>query len=276
MTGVLVDAAWLAAHRDDPAVRIIDCGRREAYGRAHLPGAVCLDARGEGVAEPLWLKAGDDPHAAVGAAEMTELMRRLGVGAGATVVAYDDAGGLFAARLWWTLRLHGHAAACVLDGGWKAWVAEGRLVSVSEPRPTTGDWTARPAEWLACGTDELRARLDDPALQLLDVRGDAEWTGRDSPAGQRGGRIPGAVHLHWSRLLADDASGRLRPPDEIRALLEEAGLEPGRETVTYCQAAVRAAHTALALVAAGWTRVRVHEGSMAEWATRPDTPLVTG
>lgn len=274
MTDVLTDGARVQAHADDPRVRVIDCGRREAYLRAHLPGAVCLDVRDEAIAQPLWLKDGSDPHAMLGADELAGLMRRLGVSAGTTVVAYDDADGLFAARLWWTLHRHGHRAVRVLDGGWRGWVAEGRPVSVDEPAVEPGDWTARPAEALSCGADELRGRLNDPALRLLDVRGEGEWTGRDRPGGQRGGHLPGAVHLHWKRLLADDGSGRMRSPGEIRALLREAGLDPATETVTYCQAAVRAAHTALALTLAGWERVRVYEGSMAEWAGRGDTPLL--
>lgn len=274
MTEPLTDGAWVQAHGDDPRVRLIDCGRREAYRRAHLAGAVCLDARDEGTAEPLWLKDGRDPHAMIGAAELTALMRRVGVSAGTTVVAYDDADGLFAARLWWTLRRHGHDAVRVLDGGWKGWVAEGRPVSVEEPRVPPGDFVPRPRDDLSCGADELRARLDDAALRLLDVRGEGEWTGRDRPGGQRGGHLPGAVHLHWNRLLADDGSGRLLPTDDLRVRLREAGLDPATETVTYCQAAVRAAHTALALTVAGWERVRVYEGSMAEWAGRGDTPLL--
>lgn len=266
---LLAEPEWLWAHRDDPALRIIDTRSAAAYDAGHLPGAVALGAHA-------WLKAAADPLQIAGADEFAALMEGLGVGDGTMVVAYSDANGLTAARLWWLLRAYGHREVKVLNGGWERWTGEGRPVSTERATPVPARFVPRPDIRAVCGLDELRDRLGDGSLQVLDVRADGEWTGDANPhENPRLGHIPGARHLEWTALIDPERGGVFRSDEEIRERLAQAGIGPG-EVVTHCQAAVRAAHTAFALTLAGWDAVRVYDGSMAEWSRRDDAPLVVG
>jgi len=261
------DRLW--AQRADPKLRIIDTRSAAAYDDGHIPGAVALGAHA-------WLKAAADPLQIAGVEELAALMGRLGVDAGSTVVAYSDNNGLTAARLWWVLRSYGHHDAKVLNGGWERWINEGRPTSTERATPGPTRFVPRLDPRAVCGLDELRGRLADPSLQVLDVRADGEWTGDANPhANARVGHIPGARHLEWTALIDPARGGVFRSDEEIRERLAEVGIGPG-EVVTHCQAAIRAAHTAFALTLAGWSAVRVYDGSMAEWSQHDDAPLVVG
>jgi thiosulfate/3-mercaptopyruvate sulfurtransferase len=117
---------------------------------------------------------------------------------------------------------------------------------------------------------QILERLHDPGLRLVDVRGQAEFSGEQRRAA-RGGHIPGAVLWPWEENLKPD--GTLRSPAEIRARAQAAGLLPELELVTYCQGGVRAAHAALALRIAGYPRVLIYDRSWADWGNNPALPV---
>ncbi|HWO93510.1 MAG TPA: sulfurtransferase [Dehalococcoidia bacterium] len=263
---LLAEPDWLWQHREDPNVRVIDTGAPAAYERAHIPGAVALGPNG-------FLKR-DDGVLVLPADDFSELMQALGVSAGTTVVAYSDSDSPNAARLWWTLAYYGHTNAKVLNGGWSRWLTEGWPVTIDRPAVQRGNFEARPNGSLLCTLDELQVALGREDAQVLDVRSKGEWLGTNSRGNARVGHVPGAAHLEWTRTLSDDASKRVRPAAELRAMLAEAGIEPGREVITYCQGGIRAAHMAFVLALLGYDRVRNYDGSMREWANRDDTPLV--
>lgn len=298
---LLVDPAWILERQDDPTIRLIDCGSAEArsaacYQRAHIPSAAelasvthpwlkgahpdTLNREGTGrrlpadLPWPLFTTSGDDDWLHVMTPEaFSTVMEQLGVSDDTTVVAYDDEGGPNAARLWWVLNLYGHNAVKVLDGGWQRWVAEtGTVATGPEPPPEPGNFTVKADNNLRCGLEELRNRLDDPNLQVIDARDDSEWSGTEDLGLDRAGRIPGAVHLEWIRFMTPELT--FRPASELQTLVRQQDVTAGREIVTYCFAGVRAAHVAFVLTLLGWDHVRVYDASMFEWASREDTPLI--
>lgn len=275
---LLAEPDWLWARRDDPNLRIVDCGKPEAYARAHVLGAVRLQYEGgpAGVPEQ-WLKNPEDPAHVMTPAAFADVMGRLGVSDETTVVAYDDFNGTWATRLWWVLNYYGHAQARVLHGGWQRWLEEGRPATFRETVPERGRFTPRPNEGMRVRLDELRARHAEPGVRVVNVLPPEMYRGTDNPFGnKRVGHVPGSVNVPIERFFADQATHVLKPAAELRAVLAEARLSPEHETIVHCQAGVRTTMGVFVASLLGWDRVRAYEASLAEWANRGDTPLVTG
>jgi thiosulfate/3-mercaptopyruvate sulfurtransferase len=254
-----VDAAWLAEHRDRVVladVRWYLDGRsgRAAFETGHLPGAVFVDLD-RYLAAPASPEAGRHPlpDPEVFARGMGEA----GIGDDSTVVAYDDAGGVVAARLVWMLRALG-AQAALLDGG----LAGPLETGASDPTPahfTSRPW---PAERLA-GIDEL------DGLLLLDARDRNRYAGEFEPVDPRPGHIPGARNLPARETI--DADGRLLPPDVLRAQLEQVGVTADRDVAASCGSGVNACHTLLVLESLG-IQGRLFPGSYSQWSNT-DRPV---
>ena len=280
---LLADTGWLAAHLEDPALRLVDIrgiirppsapqpwylANREAYAAGHIPGAVFVD----------WLQDIVDPSAPVKmtvarADQFAALMGRLGIGDEHAVIVYDDSGHL-APRLWWVLNYYGHPAVRVLDGGFTKWAAEGRPVTTAGPRHPPARFTARPSpEWRATAK-EVRARLGDATLALVDCRSPAEFRG-EVGRGTKVGRIPGALSLPVGRLMEGEHK-TWRSETELRALFDEAGVPADRDVVTYCNAGVSAAIGLFGAKLLGYPRVRNFAGSWYEWEDDPQNPIATG
>jgi thiosulfate/3-mercaptopyruvate sulfurtransferase len=276
---VLAEPDWLSERRDNPHLRIIDCGDAAAYDRAHIPGAVRL-VREEDTVEagsPQWLKEPDDSLHVLGVEGVAALAERLGISDDTTVVAYDDFNGSFATRLWWILTYYGHPAIKVLNGGWQRWLDEGRPATFREHVPESGRFTPRPNEAMRIRLDELKARHADPNLQIVNVLPPGMYAGTANPFGnERVGHIPGSANLPIEHFFADEGVPTIKPAPELEAVLAEAGLSPSQETIVHCQAGVRTTMGVFVTTLLGWPRVRAYEASMAEWANREDTPLTTG
>lgn len=262
---LLVTTHWLAEHLDDPGLVLLDAGEPVAFRRAHIRGAT-------GLPEPR-LKGREDDVFVMPPAEFEAVARRVGVSSESEVVIYDDFGSLNAARAWWVLQHYGHQHVRVLDGGLTAWLAEERPVTAARSTPAEGDFTARREGEDLRTLDELR-EVVGTEVQIWDTRSDGEWRGSNDRGNRRMGHIPGAKHLEWSELVEPPPSSRFRPLPEIRLRLQAAGIAPEAETITYCQAGIRAAVAVLVLRMVGGERARLYDGSMREWANRDDTPLV--
>lgn len=281
--GLLAEPEWLWERRDDPSLRIIDCGSPEAYARAHIPGSARL---GQGDYDPgrsrpapwdPWLKDRDDPIHVMKPEPFADLMSRLGVSDETTVVAYDDYNGSFATRLWWILTYYGHPNVKLLNGGWQRWLDEGRPVAFQETVPAPARFTARPREAMRVRVGEILTRHRDPGLQVVNVLWPEMYRGEANPFGnKRAGHIPGSINLPIEHFLAADGVPALKPARELAEVFETHGLSPDRETIVHCQAGVRTTMGVFAMSLLGWDNVRAYEASLAEWANRDDTPLVTG
>jgi thiosulfate/3-mercaptopyruvate sulfurtransferase len=255
-----VDAAWLAAHRDEVVladVRWYLDGRsgRAAFEDGHLPGAVFVDLDRR-------LAAPADPrhgrHPLPDPEVFAEGMSAAGIGDDSKVVAYDDAGGVVAARLVWLLRATGHEAA-VLDGG-----------IAGAGRPGRARFTPRPwPEDRLAGIDELHRE----GTILLDARDRNRYSGEFEPVDPRPGHIPGARNTPAREML--DAGGRLRPPEVLREQLARAGVREPGDVVASCGSGVNACHTLLVLEAVGLSPGRLFPGSYSQWS-HTERPVATG
>jgi thiosulfate/3-mercaptopyruvate sulfurtransferase len=272
--GPLIDVTSLAtvlASADPPTVldvrwRLAGPPGRPDYLDGHIPGAVFVDLAdlcgppGTGGRHPL-----PEPAA------LQAALRAAGVRAGRPVVAYDDGDGLPAARLWWTLRWAGHGAVRVLDGGYAAWTAAGRPVEPGEVRPAPGDVTVEPGRAAVLDAAGAAALARDGVL--VDARAAERYRGETEPVDPVAGHIPGAVNLPAAELIGAD--GRLRPRQELRARFAAVGIDEGTRAGTYCGSGVTAAHTALAMAAAGLPEPALYVGSWSNWVTDPDRPVAT-
>lgn len=265
----VVDGAWLAEHLDD--VRVVDVrwyltpveGRtgRDAYAAGHLRGAVWLDVDADlsGPASPA-----DGRHPLPSPEHFAAALGRAGIAAGTPVVAYDDAGGSTAARLWWLLDALGEPAA-VLDGGIAAWPGE-----LTTEVPRVEPVTREPVPW---PPERFREADDLGAAVLLDARTAARFAAGDPAIDPRPGHIPGARSAPWQDNL--DEHGRFLPAQRLRERYAE--LADGAGTVVaYCGSGVTACHDLLALRIAGVRDTALYPGSWSQWGADAARPAQTG
>ena len=175
-----------------------------------------------------------------------------------------------AARGLWFLEYFGHPNVQVLNGGIKAWRQGGFTITTEVTPPVSSRLKAAEKEELLATADTLLESLNQNTSCILDTRSDDEYMGRTIRAA-RGGAIPGAIHIEWTRSL--DESGRFKPASELKAMFLEAGITPDKEIIAYCQGGYRSAHSYLALRLLGYPRVRNYLGSWKEWGDRLDLPI---
>jgi len=275
----LVSTEDLVQHLQDWV--IVDCrhslqdteaGRR-AYLAGHIPGAHFLHAD-QDLSGPMTGHNGRHPLPTPEAFRAT--LEKIGAGAAPRVVAYDDMGGAFAARLWWMMRWLGQDRAAVLDGGWQRWTAEGRPVSAAvPPRPQAVPLQARVDAGGTVDTAFVLAHLQDPALCLIDARAPDRFRGENETLDPVGGHIPGARNRCFRDNL--DAEGKFKPPAALKAEFETllAGVAP-EGVVHQCGSGVTACHNFLAMEYAGLTPGRLYPGSWSAWCSDPSRPVALG
>lgn len=272
----VVDVPWLRDHLGDPALRVADVRwslsgppGRERYEAGHLPSAVFLDAEDE-LSSP---GHGPGRHPVPNADKLARILGRRGIGDEHVVVAYDDAGGSVAARLWWLYRHFGHDGRCaVLDGGIEAWTDAGLPLTTEAPALTPATWTPGPVRDDVVDTATIEASQGGAVL-LLDARAGERYRGEIEPIDPRPGHIPGAASAPWSDNLGPD--GRFRPPDELRRRYAALGADE-RPAVAYCGSSLTATHDLLAMELAGISGARLYEGSWSHWSSDPARPAATG
>jgi thiosulfate/3-mercaptopyruvate sulfurtransferase len=260
----LVDTGWVAAHGADANVRIVDM-RQSGYADGHVPGAVYLS--------PVAIRDANAPPTFLPTpAAFEALMATLGISDGTRVIAYDERGGIYAARLWWILNYFGHTNVALVNGGWIAWTAEHRAVAADAPAPARGHFTARPQpRWVATAAD-VAAAIGQPGVRIVDARTTAEIEGRDLRNIRRGGFVPSSIPVYWEDLL-DPQARTFKSADELAKLYADRGVRPSDEVIAYCQVGMRASVDLFALHLIGYSHLRNYYGAWEEWGNRDDLPL---
>ncbi|MDP8999229.1 MAG: sulfurtransferase, partial [Myxococcota bacterium] len=281
---VLVSTDWLQAHLADAELRLVDIRgkilppgvkprylpKRAEYERAHVPGAVFVDWTRDIVD-----KSDPIPAQIAKPEAFAEKMGELGIGDETLVVAYDDYNHIFAGRLAWALRYYGHTAVRILDGGWSRWLDERRPTTVAPPASAPAHFSPRSHPSLRMTADDVARALGRSNLLLIDARTPDQFAGRVTAA-RRGGHIPGARNVPYSRLV-DARTGTFLPNDELARAFNEAGIDVAKlpeNVVVYCNGGVSCTVPLHALHMLGRDDVAVYDGSWNEWGDDDARPII--
>lgn len=275
----LIDAAALRARLGEPTLIVVDCrfnlqeptAGRAAYDRGHIPGARYADLDRDLARAPT---ASEGRHPLPDPAAFATTLGDWGIGPADTVVAYDEASGAIAARLWWLLGWLGHRATWVLDGGFAAWQSAGLPVETASPAWSPKRYPA-PATTAATvvATSDIQARQRAGDL-VVDARGAVRYRGEQEPIDPVAGHVPGARNWPYSN---NSAAGVFRPAAELRRDLLQLfeGREP-RQVIAMCGSGVTACQLLLAMAVAGLDGGSLYAGSWSEWIRDPQRPIRTG
>ena len=270
---LLASTDWLAEQIGRPELRILDVRwRPDGSGRAahmagHVPGAVYLDWRVD-LIDP---SDTGDALLLAGPEQVGRALEAIGISDGTTVVIYDDTVSLFAARTWWSLRVYGFESVRIMDGGFPAWLQEGRLISTAARTPPSGRFTPRAQPRLRLTTPDVRSLLGSPDVALIDARAPAEYRGFEGNT-KRLGHIPGAANVPVGAMTRP-GSQHFRPAAELRDVVLKGNVARGRRMVCYDGSGVAAAKLAFVLTLLGHDDVAVYDGGWAEWGNRLDLPV---
>ena len=275
----LVSTAWLAAHRADPDLRLIDAswylpdsGRnaKAEYQTAHIPGARFFDI------DEITDHRSALPHMAPPPEKFISRLRAMGIGDGHQVVIYDGSGLFSAARVWWTFRLMGKTDVAVLDGGLPKWRAEGREIEDMPPIVRDRHMTVSRQNHLVKDVTQVAHAAKLGEAEIIDARGAPRFKGEipEPRPGLRAGHIPGAKNVPYSTLL--DPDGTMKSPEALRAVFEAAGVNLAKPAITSCGSGVTAAILSLALERIGHRNHALYDGSWAEWGMYDDLAVEKG
>jgi thiosulfate/3-mercaptopyruvate sulfurtransferase len=280
MFNTLIDVDSLQERLGKPGLAVVDCrfdlmrpeAGREAYLGAHIPGARYADLNRD-LSAPIGPHTGRHPLPSPDA--FARRLSHLGIGNETQVVAYDEANGSMAARLWWMLRWLGHDAVAVLDGGFKAWTAHGGALQAGETASRSERFTPRIHADAVVSTAQLEHALRDSKAVLVDARAQERYAGTVEPIDPVAGHIPGAVNHPFTANLGAD--GRFLSAADLKRRWQER--LPGRDLdhlVAMCGSGVTACHNLLSLEVAGLTGGKLYAGSWSEWIRDPRRPIARG
>lgn len=284
----LVTTQWLAEHLADAKVRIVDVrwylldrdkGARDYFG-AHIPNAIYLHIDHD-LSAPPRADAKTGRHPLPDASAFQETMARAGISNARArpqthVVAYDDAGGANAARLWWLLKYFGHANVSLLDGGLKQWLADGRPLTADIPSFPLGEFRARANSQMVVTKQEMQTRMHDAHTLILDARMPERYRGETEQVDARAGHIPGGVSAPIGGNLRGGDDFRFQDANTLRERFSALGANDADEIIAYCGSGVNAAAEIFSLELAGFHNARLYAASFSEWSRDMDLPIVTG
>jgi thiosulfate/3-mercaptopyruvate sulfurtransferase len=278
--GPVVSTQWLADHLHDENVLVVDAtvhlpdtGRnaQAEFAAEHIPGAIFFDL--ERIADP------DNPlpRKFPPRERFAREVGALGIGNATHVVAYDTPGLYSAARVWWLFRHYGYDNVSILDGGLKAWKAEGRALEAGTPSPRPVQFVAGKERDLFASWRDIQRAASTATEQILDARTAGRFAGTemDRYPGARAGHIPGSRNLYWANLL-DAQSRRFLPVEVLRERFAAAGISEDKPVLLTCGSGLTACILALGMHLTGRDDWQVYDGSWDEWGRRQDLPVELG
>jgi thiosulfate/3-mercaptopyruvate sulfurtransferase len=272
---VLVSTEWVAAHVDDPEIRLVEVDvDTSTYEKTHLKNAAGWN----------WTTQLNDQvrRDIPNQKQFEELCSASGLSSDNTVILYGDNNNWFAAFAFWQFKIYGHKNLHLMNGGRKKWELEGRPFTTQVTAITRTPYRAVvPDMSLRARRDNIFQILSGKQASLVDARSPDEFTGKIiAPPGmtetaQRGGHIPGATNIPCSKTVNDD--GTFKAYDDLVALYEAQGLRPDKEAVAYCRIGERSSHTWFVLkYLLGFEKVRNYDGGWTEWGNLIEAPIEIG
>lgn len=273
----IVSTEWLASEMERKNKELVIVDTRfnlsnpeegyKQYLEGHLPGAVYVDLE-KHLSAQIDKHGGRHPLPDVNI--LAKKLGELGISNDSKVVIYDDQGGMIASRLWWLLHYIGVSDPAVLDGGWKKWTSENKLITnvTSQPSPKTllplinNDW-----KWV--DHLEVKKKLNHPDTILIDSRENPRYLGEFEPIDSVAGHIPSAKNYVWKNVLNEE--GRWKEREELITHFSEVPLS--KEVIVYCGSGVSACPNILALKEAGYSNVKLYAGSWSDWISYPTNPV---
>jgi thiosulfate/3-mercaptopyruvate sulfurtransferase len=272
---VLVTTEWVVGHTSDPKVKIVEVDvDTKAYDEGHIPNALGW----------AWNTQLCDTvqRDIIPLGQFERLLGSSGIGNETTVVLYGDNNNWFAAWAFWQLKIYGHADVRIMNGGRKKWLAEGRDLSVEAPKPAPVSYQASEPDFsIRAFLPQVQTATKQAAVELVDVRSPQEFTGEIlSPPGlpetcQRGGHIPGARSITWSKACNDD--GTFKSFGELKSLYQNEGITGSKPVIAYCRIGERSSHSWFVLkYLLGFKDVKNYDGSWTEWGNLVGAPVERG
>lgn len=276
----LISPQQLAEHLTKPNWVIFDCrfsladaerGRRD-YQTSHIFKAIYAHLNDD-LSGPI-VPGVTGRHPLPDVESASQFFSQSGLDQTSQVIAYDDAGGAMAVRVWWLLRWLGHQAVALLDGGWQKWLADGYPTTSEPPIVTPRVFVpqVRSDMWLT--SEVVLAQLNDPHFKLFDSRNADRYRGENETIDPIAGHVPGAISAPYADNLNHD--GTFKPVEQLRARFEALlGDTPADHTAFYCGSGVTAAHNVFALKYAGLGEAKLYAGSWSEWIADSSRPIAT-
>jgi thiosulfate/3-mercaptopyruvate sulfurtransferase len=269
---ILVSTDWVTKNLKDPNTRFVEVDvDTKAYSEGHIPGAVGWD----------WGTQLCDTvrRDIIPKDKFEQLMNNSGIGNNTVLILYGDNNNWFAAWAFWQLKMYGHQDVRLMNGGRKKWIAEGRELVKEVPSYSKASYRAKDADYsLRAFLPEVMKSVDNRAVQLVDVRSPQEFTGEIlAPPGlpetcQRGGHIPTAKNIPWSKACNDD--GTFKSLEELKQLYTSAGITGEKPVIAYCRIGERSSHTWFVLkYLLGHQHVKNYDGSWTEWGNLVGAPV---
>ncbi|MBI1791147.1 MAG: sulfurtransferase [Acidobacteria bacterium] len=272
---MLVSTDWVAAHRADPNVRVVEVDvDTKAYDEGHAPGALAW-AWNTQLCDTL-------RRDILSREQFEELMSSSGIAKDTTVVIYGDNNNWFACWALWQAVMYGHPDVRIMNGGRKKWLLEGREMSTDKPAPGRTHYSASNADLsLRAFLPQVMVASSGQTAAMVDVRSPQEFSGEIlAPPGlpetcQRGGHIPGAQSIPWGKACNDDGTFKSLP--ELKALYEGQGIDGSKPVIAYCRIGERSSHSWFVLkYLLGYSNVTNYDGSWTEWGNLVGAPIARG